>query len=748
MSLPNESHHRLLKRQLRKYPNSSAMSADQLEAFINVVNETYLQVDSERHLLENALEVTAQELTGVNRQLQLFIENAPTGIAMLDNQFRYLYASRRWREDRQLMEVDVIGKSHHELSSNLSEEWKEMHKRCLLGESASCDEDRMLLADGGLAWIRWEVKPWMNPDGTVGGLIIFSEDITSRKLAEEELRIASVAFESKDGMIVTDTHGNILRVNDAFQNISGYSANELVGKNTLIFKSPMHHDDGFYRNLWEAISSEGKWEGSIWNKDKDGRTHPLWLSISAVRDLKGLITHYIGIYSNASDPKEAERKIMELAYYDPLTNLPNRRLLLDRLNQARITATRNQVFGAILLIDIDRFKAINDTRGHDMGDQVLMAVAQSLRTNLGEIDTAARLGGDEFIVIIQNLGADIGNAMYSVKAIADKLHAAISAPIMLNGITHSPTSSIGVTIFSHLTHSTNELLKEADFALYQAKASGRNAIRYFDNAMHDKLTEKIDLEIGLKQALGNNEFHLVYQPQVNQSGKITGAEALLRWRPFKGDLISPEVFIPVAEENGSIIPIGEWALQTACTQLVDWSNNKLTRDLSLSVNISTKQFRRPNFVEMVETILKTSGANPSLLKLELTESLLLENIDSVISTMHALKGIGVKFSLDDFGTGYSSLNYLKRLPLDEIKIDKSFVLDSAWNEGDRAIIRTILSLAESLKLRVVAEGVEVIEQKDFLQAEGCCFFQGHLFSKPLDKDHFQLLIESLLYGVE
>jgi len=743
MTLSTQTYHRLLKRQLRKFPNELALNADHWEAFINVVNDTYFQVDRERHLLENALEVTAQELTAVNRQLQLFIENAPTGIAMLDSQFRYLYASRCWIEDRKLEGIDIIGKNHHELSPNIPNDWKEMHQRCLLGESASCNEDRIIFPDGSVGWIRWEVKPWMNPDGTVGGLIIFSENITDRKVAEAELRIASVAFQSKDGMIVTDAQGNILRANEAFEKVSGYSADELVGKNTCIFKCPTHHDDAFYRNMWEAISSEGKWEGSVWNRSKEGRVLPVWLSISVVRDLNGTITHYIGIYSNTSDPREAERKIMELAYYDPLTNLPNRRLLLDRLNQARIAAARNQVFGAVLLIDIDKFKSINDTRGHDMGDQVLMSVAQCLRNNLREMDTAARLGGDEFIVLIPDLGEDLEHAMHALSMVADKLHLGIAEPVDLNGITHSATASIGITLFSHKTQSANELMKEADLALYQAKASGRNTIRFFDDAMHTQFTEKTNLETSLRSALGKNEFNLMYQPQVDQSGRIIGAEALLRWEPFEMEIISPEVFIPIAEESGLIFSIGEWALQNACTQLLAWSKNPFTQELVLSVNISAKQFRRPNFVQMVGELIDTAGINPQLLKFELTESLLLENVDEVISTINDLRKIGVKFSIDDFGTGYSSLSYLKKLPLDEIKIDKSFVLDIAWDEGDRAIIRSILSLAESLKLRVIAEGVETIEQRDYLLAEGCYFYQGYLYGKPLSAENFQLLIESL-----
>ncbi len=743
MGQPIQNQHRLLKRQLQKYPNTSAIESEAWDAFTKVINETYFQVDRERRLLENALEVTSQELTGANSQLSLLIENAPTGIAMLDSQLRYLYASRRWLEDRQLRGVDVIGKSHYEIFPLLPERWKEAHQRGLLGEITSCDEDKITLADGSFSWVRWEVRPWLNSDGSIGGLIIYSEDISDRKTAEEELRIASVAFQSKDGMLVTDAQGKILRINEAFEKVTGYEAKELVGKNTSVFRSTDHQDDVFYRNMWEAITSEGKWEGSIWNRKKDGQVFPVWLSISAVRGLNEAITHYIGIYSNTSDPREAERKIMELAYYDPLTNLPNRRLLLERLNQARIVATQKQVFGAIILIDVDRFKSINDTRGHEMGDQVLMAVAQTLRGNLREMDTAARLGGDEFIMLIPDLGSDPDEAMNSIKATADKLHASISEPMHLNGITHTTTSSIGITLFSHKTQGSSDLLKEAAFALYQAKAAGRNAIRYFDDEMHTQYTKKSNLEAKLRRALDEEELSLVYQPQVDQSGKIIGAEALLRWDSEGVSATSPDVFIPIAEEGGFIIPIGEWVLQKACSLLALWAKSECTSKLVLSVNISAKQFKLPNFVEVVELIIKSTGANPNLLKLELTESLLLEDLDVVISTMNDLKKIGVKFSIDDFGTGYSSLSYVKRLPIDEIKIDKSFVHDVSWDEGDRAIIRSILSLAHSLNLRVVAEGVETLEQRDYLYSEGCFFYQGYFYGRPLTEENFHLMVRSL-----
>lgn len=729
--------HRLLTRQLKKLNAESYITNEPISSFVQLVNESYIQNDRERRLLENALEVTSQELTGVNKQLKLFIENAPTGIAMLDKQFRYLFTSRRWLEDRQLLGIDVVGKNHYELQPNTPFHWKEIHQRCLKGESLSCDEDKITLPNGRVGWIRWEIKPWQNADGTIGGLIIFSEDITESKQARDDLRVASVAFQSSDGMIVTDADGIVLKVNDAFIHLLGYQSDELIGKNTSHFQSTQHHDNIYFRNLWEAISSEGKWEGSIWNLHKDGRQILCWLSISAVRNSSNAITHYIGIYSNATDPKEADRKILELAYYDPLTNLPNRRLLLDRLNQARISASRNNVIGAILLIDIDKFKSINDTLGHDAGDHILITVAQHLRKSLREIDTAARLGGDEFIVLIPDLDDNIDHAIIALKVITDKLLASIAIPIRYNGITIRTTASIGIAIFPDSSKESNDLLKEADLALYQAKNSGRNAIRFFDQLMQDQYLNKINIEAGLRQALDEDRFLLHYQPQVDPVGNCIGAEVLLRWKRTDASIVAPDEFISIAEESGLIIAIGEWVLKTACDQLNHWGTNKQTAKLRLSVNISASQFMHPDFTNTIKSILIKTGANPELLTLELTESLLLINLDDVIRKINDLKNIGIRFSLDDFGTGYSSLNYLKRLPLDELKIDRSFVRDLATSLGDRAIIHTMISLAQNLNLSVVAEGIETLEQRDYLLAEGCQCFQGYLYGKPVPIENFR-----------
>jgi diguanylate cyclase (GGDEF)-like protein/PAS domain S-box-containing protein len=728
--------HRLLLRQLRKLALEDAAGFGYFRDFVAVVNESYVQADRERRFLENALEVTAQELTGVNKQLKLFIENAPTGIAMLDNQLRYLYASRRWLEDRKILHADITGMNHFDLFPTISQRRREIHQRCLQGESAYCEEDKILLSDGSLCWIRWEIRPWFNTDASVGGLIIFSEDITEKKLASDELRIASVAFQSKDGMLVTGNQGDILRSNDAFEKLLGYSSEDLVGKNTSLFSCPLRHDAAFYRNMWEAISSEGKWEGAIWNRHKEGHTILCWLSISAVRSDNGKITHFIGIYSKATDPKEAERKIIELAYYDPLTNLPNRRLLLDRIDQVRISASRNKNIGAILLIDVDRFKSINDTRGHDVGDHVLVYVAKALRYNLREIDTAARLGGDEFVVLISDLGQDLDRAISSLKSITDKLLASIAKPISFNGHTFQISVSIGISVFSDTSKETSELLKEADLALYKAKADGRNTARFFDVSMHHQLMLKSNLESGLKLALKENLFLLHYQPQVDEFGKCVGAEALLRWMPAEGEVVAPDVFIPVAEESGLIIPMGQWVLRAACQQLVVWSGQEALRHISLSVNVSAMQFMHPDFATGLKSILQSTGANPRLLKLELTESLLLDNVESVIARMRDLKSLGITFSIDDFGTGYSSLNYLKLLPLDEIKLDRSFVSDLTHSDGARAIIHSIISLAQVLRLNIVAEGVETQAQRDFLLAEGCHSFQGYLFGRPVPVEEF------------
>jgi diguanylate cyclase (GGDEF)-like protein/PAS domain S-box-containing protein len=726
-------YHRLLQRQLRNSLADGAMPPGEWTALLQAVSEAYQAADRDRKLLENALEVNAQELTDANKKLRVFIDNAPVGIVMLDREMRYLFASQRWLRDRQLTIQNIVGKSHYELNPTLPQHWREAHRRCLEGATESGAEDPFVRPDGSVIWTKWEVRPWLDTHGTVGGIILMSEDITERKRTEEQMRIAAVAFQSRDGMIVTDQRGIILQVNQAFSEVTGYGAEEAIGKTASFLRSG-RHDATFYRTLWEAIMREGHWEGEIWNRRKDGGIYPEWLSISGVKNGHGHITHYLGTFSDIREPREAERKILELAFYDPLTGLPNRRLLLDRLQQALIASTRNRQFGAVLLLDLDHFKTVNDTRGHDVGDQLLIEIARRLRTTLRETDSAARLGGDEFVVLFEGLNEDKMAAAITAEAIAEKLRSTLCQPITLKGEVYFITPSMGVTLFCGQGEGGDTLLKQADLSLYQAKEAGRNAIRFYNLAMQQAVDVRVEMEAGLRRALSHGEFALNYQPQVDADQRLVGVEALLRWHPPGLAMVSPMTFIPFAEACGLIVPIGRWVLETACQQLAAWARDPALRKLHVSVNISARQFRQPDFIDQVRTTLQRSGARAAGLVLELTESLLLDDVEKVIQTMQSLKAMGVGFSIDDFGTGYSSLTYLKRLPLDQIKIDQSFVRDIVDDADDRAIVKAIISLATSLGLRVIAEGVETTAQRDLLVASGCEIHQGYLYGRPVLAD--------------
>ncbi len=586
-----------------------------------------------------------------------------------------------------------------------------------------------LRKDGTLLPVLLSATAVYNAEGRFVQSRTTAVDITERKQAEEKLRVAAVAFQSRDGMVVTDSHGVILQVNRSFSEVTGYSAEEAIGKTLSLIRSG-RHDASFYRTMWEAIRREGFWQGKIWNRRKDGGVYPEWLSISAIRDSNGQTTHYFGEFADISEPREAERKILELAFYDPLTGLPNRRLLLDRLHQAVHGSVRNNCFGALLLLDLDHFKTLNDTRGHDTGDHLLIEVAQRLREVLRDTDTAARLGGDEFVVLLENMGGDDVLAANTAEAIADKIRSSLRQPFMLEDLASHIGASIGITLFHKSTESVENLLKQADLALYQAKDAGRDTIRFYSPEMQAAVDARAALEAGLRRALADQELVLFYQPQVDSDGRLIGAEALLRWRLPDGKMISPAEFIPVAEASGLIVPIGGWVLVTACRQIAAWAESPETRDLRIAVNISAEQFRQPDFVAQVGAALSASGADPTRLKLELTESSLIENMESVILTMHTLRARGIGFSMDDFGTGYSSLANLKRLPLEQLKIDQSFVRDIPADPDDCAIAHAIIALGQSLHLHVIAEGVETEAQRDFLSKHGCRAYQGYLYGHP------------------
>jgi diguanylate cyclase (GGDEF)-like protein len=448
------------------------------------------------------------------------------------------------------------------------------------------------------------------------------------------------------------------------------------------------------------------------------------------------------VYHDVTDIRLASVEIEKLAFYDSLTHLPNRRLLIDRLEQAMASSGRTGRQGALLFVDLDHFKTLNDTLGHDIGDMLLQQVAKRLESCVREGDTVARLGGDEFVVMLANLSEKAVEAANQVEIVAQKILHALNQAYRLAAHDYRSTPSIGVTLFRGHQSAIDELLKQADIAMYQAKRAGRNTVRMFDPAMQAAITARSAMEVDLRKALLEREFILYYQPQVDASDQVIGAEALLRWHHPERGLISPAEFIPLAEETGLILPLGQWVLETACAQLAAWAAMPQTAHLSLAVNVSARQFSLPHFVQQALAVIEQTGVPPAQLKLELTESLLLDNAEDVIAKMRALKDHGVSFSLDDFGTGYSSLSYLKRLPLDQLKIDRSFVRDILIDPNDAAIARTVVALGQSLGLAVIAEGVETVAQRDFLAANGCLTYQGYLFSPPLPREEFEAFVRA------
>ncbi|HCE90940.1 MAG TPA: diguanylate cyclase [Acidovorax sp.] len=577
------------------------------------------------------------------------------------------------------------------------------------------------------------VAPIKNENGDVIRLMGMTEDITERKAAEAELRIAATAFESQEGMMITDAWSVILRVNRAFTDITGFTAEEAVGRKASLLKSG-RHDAAFYAAMWESVHRDGSWQGEIWNRRKNGEVYPEWLTITAVNGAGGEVTHYVATLTDITRRKAAEDEIKHLAFYDPLTRLPNRRLLLDRLQQALASSTRSRREGALLFIDLDNFKTLNDTLGHDIGDLLLQQVAQRLATCVREGDTVARLGGDEFVVMLEELSPKSHELALHARGVGEKILAMLAVPYALAGYQYRSTPSIGIAPFTGELTSVGELLKQADLAMYQAKTAGRNTLRFFDPDMQAVVTARAGLETDLRAALAQEEFLLHFQPQMHQSGRCVGVEALVRWAHPQRGMVPPAVFIPLAEETGLILPLGRWVLHTACKLLATWQADPQLAHLTMAVNVSSRQFRHASFVDDVARVLAITGAPAHLLKLELTESLLVEDMETTIATMAALRSHGVGFSLDDFGTGYSSLSYLKRMPLDQLKIDQSFVRDLLTDPNDAAIVDTIIGLSRSLGLEVIAEGVETPEQRELLARAGCQLYQGYLFSRPLSAD--------------
>ena len=561
-------------------------------------------------------------------------------------------------------------------------------------------------------------------------------DITEQRLAEQQQRIAAIAFESQEGMFITDVQHRIVRANQAFARITNYPIEECIGRSPAFLASGRHALE-FFAALHDRLEHDGVWQGEIWNRRKDGEEFPAWVTITGVRDGSGTITHYVANLDDITLRKRAEEEIKHLAFFDQLTGLPNRRLLADRLKHALAASCRHQHGGALLFIDLDNFKTLNDTLGHDKGDLLLQQVAQRLTECVREGDTVARLGGDEFIVMLETLSANLQEAASHTEMIGEKIIARLSEPYHFPGYEHHSSASIGIAMYHGCNEDAEEILKRSDMAMYRAKAAGRNTLRFFDPEMQAIISTRASMEAGLREALLRQQFTLQLQAQVNADHRIIGAEALLRWNDPVNGMIPPLAFISLAEESGLILPIGQWVLETACDRLALWAQQPELAHLYIAVNISAYQFRHKDFVEQVMNAVTRSGIQPQRLKLELTESMLVHDIDDVIAKMVALRDAGIGFALDDFGTGYSSLAYLKRLPLDQLKIDQSFIRDILLDPDDAAIARMIISLGDSLGLSVIAEGVETEAQRQMLSGQGCRTYQGYLFSRPLPLESFE-----------
>lgn len=572
-------------------------------------------------------------------------------------------------------------------------------------------------------------------------IVLVARDITERINLDLQQRIAAIAFESQQGMIVTDANSRILRVNQAFTKITGYSAQEAVGQSTRMLSSGRQRPE-FYQTMWRSLNETGVWQGEIWNRRKNGEIFPEWLTISAAHDSHGQVCNYVAALTDISERKVAEEQIKHLAFYDPLTGLPNRRLLLDRLQLAITASARNGRHAALMFIDLDNFKNINDLHGHQAGDQLLNEVAKRLDQVVRGSDTVARLGGDEFVILLEGLESQPEDAAAQAEVVAKKILAALARAYEIGDVQLHSSASLGVVLFADGACSADELMTRADLSMYEAKTAGKNGLRFFDPHMQEVVRARLSLEEEIRAGLAAGEFIPYIQPQYSESRGLLGGEVLVRWQHAQQGLLAPAAFIGMAERTGLIEEMDFQMLQQACACLARWAQQPELAKLRLAVNLSARLLYQEGFVERLLQLLAHSGASPHQLKLELTETLLLDDMPKAIACMVPLKAQGIRFSLDDFGTGYSSMAYLQQLPLDQLKIDQSFVRALAEDAGSLAIVGAICALGESLCLDVIAEGVETEQQRTLLLSKGCQNFQGYLFGRPMPISEFERLLKT------
>ena len=659
--------------------------------------------------------------------LRLFIEHAPAALAMLDREMRYVAVSRRWMEMHSMGDADVIGRSHYDIYPEIPESWREEHRRCLAGEKLDADERMLVRADGRAQWMRREILPWRSADGAIGGIVLFSEDVTERRATEERLRLAATVFTgAREGILITDPKGTILEVNEAFTRITGYSRQEVRGQNPRVLQSGLQSAD-FYKNMWDCLVRDGLWSGEVWNRTKSGDIYPETLNIHGIRDAAGQIKQYVGLFTDITDVKKHEQQLELAVHYDALTGLPNRALLADRLRQAMAQSHRRDQLLGVACFDLDGFKAVNDRYGHASGDALLTAVALRMKQFLREGDTLARLGGDEFVAVF----LDLPNFDTCLTTLSRMLTVAADE-VQVGDVALRVTASAGVAFYPQAEDvDADMLLRQAGQALYEAKLAGKNRYSIFDPGQDLMVRSRHENIEHVRRALAAHELVLYYQPKVNmRTGKVIGAEALLRWQHPERGLLPPGMFLPVIEDHPLTVEVGQWVIDSALAQMEIWQENGL--ELPVSVNVSAFELQQRDFVGNLCALLEAHPrVKPANLELEVLETSALQNVTLSSQVLAACRDAGVLISVDDFGTGYSSLAYLKRLPASILKIDQSFVRDMLDEPENLTILKGILGLAEAFRRQVIAEGVETVDHGLMLLQLGCDCAQGYGIARPM-----------------
>ncbi|TYK67447.1 EAL domain-containing protein [Colwellia echini] len=615
----------------------------------------------------------------------------------------------------------------------------------VLEEKTKCHslEYRMLTKSGNYIWVHDQANVMQRDvNGKPLRMSGTHSDITERKLSEEKIKLAASVFShARESIIISDTKGLIIDVNDTFTALTGYSRTDAVGKNARFLKSGEQPPE-FYHDMWKTLNKEGHWQGELWNRRKNGELYIEMKTISAVSNEDNIITHYVALGNDITSVKEHQNQLEHIAHFDALTNLPNRSLLADRLSQAMLQCQRNSKSLAVVFLDLDGFKTVNDAYGHDMGDDLLIALATKMKAALRQGDSLSRIGGDEFVAVL----ADLPNATVAEDChpVLQRLLLAASQPITINGIVLNISASIGVTFYPQDNVNADQLMRHADQAMYIAKGAGKNHYHLFDTAQDDAVKVQRESIEAVRYALKNDQFVLYYQPKVNmQTGRVTGVEALIRWQKPGRGLLSPIDFLPIIENNAISIELGEWVINTALNQISLWQKMALNLPLNISVNIAAVQLQQPDFTKKLAALLNAhDDVDPHHLQLEVLETSALDDVQHVSEIMHQCMALGVNFSLDDFGTGYSSLTYLRRLPASLIKIDQSFVRDMLHDPDDLAIVEGIIALAKSFKRDVIAEGVETIEHGTLLLRLGCDLAQGYGIAKPMPAANFPLWVKN------